>query len=120
MANAVTTQQSGFTMEAFQQLYASSLVKNYLSKDDVDTIEKAIAENDLALLHDVYDLLVASKIATQRDDQDFMVKKNKIMDDFVIETKNIENSYVNVPRRKLAESATEREQRDAENILKNL
>lgn len=120
MANAVMTQVEGFTLEAFQQLYANSLIQNYLSSDEIMTIEKAMAENDLALLHDVYDLLVAGKVAAERDDKDFMAQKNKIMDDFTIEAKNIENSYVNMPRRKLADSATEREQQEAENILKNL
>jgi hypothetical protein len=120
MANAVMTQEEGFTLEVFKQLYANSSVQEHLSADDAATVEKAIAENDLSLLHDVYDLLVANKVTSARDNQDFMAQKNKIMDSFTIEAKNIENSYVNVPRRKLAESATEREQREAENILKNL
>jgi len=109
-----------FSLESFKDLYARSMAQKYLPQEDQQLIEKAIAENDLTTLHNVYDLLVANQISNSRIDQDFMAQKNKIVDDFVIEAKNIENRHINAPRRKMAETMVAREQREAENILKNL
>jgi hypothetical protein len=91
-----------------------------MSDMDVTQIHQAIEEKDVMLLGKLYEVLLREQDSKEEAVRDFVISKNKIIDEFMVQTVDIDKKFVEAPRKKAVAKAEKKEQKSAENILKGL
>jgi hypothetical protein len=113
-----TTQE--FSIEAFSSLFEKSRIKKYMSQMEIEQIAKGIENKDVTLLKPLYVILQQANVTDSDIVKDFVMEKNKIVNDFTAEAHVIDRYYAAEPSRKMVAATEEREKAAAENILKNI
>lgn len=109
-----------FSIQNFRELYNRSEAKKYLSAMDIEQIRVAMEKKDTALLEKLYETLLKEQASNDEIVRDFVITKNKILDEFYVEATQIKKRYVEAPMKKRAAKAEQKERKKAEDILKQL
>ena len=120
MVTATTSKQEPFSIPNFQKLFNVSPAKKYLTRFEVDQIRMAMEKKDFEVLEKLYVILREERGADEDLTRNFVIAKNRIMDDFMLKAKGIENKYVELPKRKAASKEEAKEKAGAEDILSRL
>jgi len=122
-ASATSTQNGQFTpfsIPNFKKLFNFSRARQYMSEMDIRQIHEAIEEKDMVLLEKLYDVLLQEQMTDEEAIRTFVMAKNKILDDLAIKTMSIEKQFIELPRKEATAKIEKKEQKNAEDILKNL
>jgi|WetSurMetagenome_2_1015567.scaffolds.fasta_scaffold111957_3 hypothetical protein len=120
MATATAINPAPFSLHNFQRLFSSSPASKYLTRFEVDQIREAMEKKNLPLLQKLYVVLHEERATDEELTRNFVMAKNRIMDDFMVEAKEIEQKYVEIPKRKASAKKEAAEKAGAEDILKQI
>ncbi len=109
-----------FSIANFKKVFSNSASRQCMSDMDVEQVRTAIEEKDVVLLGKLYEILLKEQVADDEIIRDFVMTKNKILDGFMFEARNIENKFVQAPMKKRAAKTAKREQKNAEKMLEDL
>lgn len=109
-----------FSIEAFVELFRDSAAKQYMSKMDIEQIRRAVEEKDEYLLKELWPILLAGQTRDEEIVRNFVMTKNKILDDYDVEVVNIRKKFVDNPKKQKLRALSEKEANTAENILGDL
>jgi hypothetical protein len=120
MATAAAQNITPFSLENFKNFFNLSPAKKYLTRYEVDQIREAVEKKDLPLLEKLYAVLHEERDTDEELTRNFVMAKNRIMDDFMIKSKDIEKEYIEMPKRKASAKKEAVEKAGAEEILKQI
>lgn len=109
-----------FSIQNFKIAFNNSRGRKYMSDMEVEQVRTAIEEKDVMLLGKLYDILLQEQVNDEQIVRDFIMTKNRILDDFMAESKGIENKFVQGPIKKRAAKIEKKERKKAEKMLENL
>lgn len=109
-----------FTIGTFQKVYRSSRARKYLSRMETEQIRQAVEAKNLPLLKTLYDVLLQEKLKDEEIVREFVMTKNRIIDEFTVKAKHVHFEYVRKPVAKRHEVQRQKESDAADDILNNL
>jgi len=109
-----------FSIANFRKVFNNSPSLKYMSDMEIEQVRKAIEDKDVMLLGKLYDILLRERTTDEQIIRDFVMTKNRIIDNFLIETTTIEKKMIEAPMREKIATAEQKEQMTAEDILNNL
>ncbi|MFA5828977.1 MAG: hypothetical protein WC843_00560 [Candidatus Gracilibacteria bacterium] len=109
-----------FSIQNFQELFYSSKAMKYLSRMDIQQIEKAISEKNKTLLMRLYPVVIQEKYVNDKIIQDFIIKKNRLLNDFEAEGSGIYKKYSEKLIKNKQNKLEQKDLSEAENILKQI
>lgn len=109
-----------FTIKNFRELYYTSEAKKYLSSMEIEQIKVALEQQDVGLLEKLYKILQQESLTNEQIVREFVMTKNKIVDEFQVEVIDIEKKYITGPKLEKAKAVAEAEQAGAEELLDDL
>jgi|GEM_PF-2529197 len=115
-----TAKKIGFSIANFKKLFRQSPARKFMSDMEVEQIRVAVEEKNVFLLGKLYDILLQENVVNEEIVRQFVLTKNKIIDDFSIEAVGIQKKTVQAPFQKKVAKAEQEERSSAEDILKNL
>ncbi len=118
--NTAKTGSKAFSIANFQKAFESSPARKYMSQMEVAQVRSAIEEKNIMLLGQLYDVLLREQVADEQIVRDFVMTKNRVADNFAVEVIDIEKKMVQGPMKQKAAKAEKKEQKGAEDLLKNL
>ncbi len=117
---ATATAQLPFSLQNFQKIFGLSPAKKYLTKYEVNQIREAMEKKDLPLLEKLYVVLHEERKTDEEIMRNFVISKNRIMEEYIHGVKEIRKAYIEEPRKKRAAKEEAREKAGAEKILKQI
>lgn len=109
-----------FSIANFKKAFNSSRSRKYMSDMEIEQVRTAIEEKDVMLLGKLYDILLQEQVNDEQIVRDFIMTKNRILDDFMAEATSIGNKMMQAPLKKRVAKTEKLEQKRAEAILKKL
>jgi hypothetical protein len=109
-----------FTLASFTRLFRSSPASKFLTRFEMEQIKEAVEEKNLPLLQKLYMVLLEEKKTDEEVVRNFVMSKNRIMDDFSVKTTVIEKKYIEGPKRKKRAKAEAADKADVEDILNQI
>ncbi len=119
MAPSNTTGKA-FSIAKFKTAFSNSRAKQYMSDMEIEQVRRAIEDKDILLLGQLYEILLKEQSTDEQIVQDFVMTKNRILDDFMVQATSIEKKMVQVPHKQAEARAVAQEEQAAEDILKKL
>lgn len=116
----MATSMQPFSIPNFKKAFNNSRSRKYMSDMEVEQVRTAMEEKDVMLLGKLYEILLQEQTNDEAIVRDFVMTKNRIIDDFMAESKSIENKMLQAPLKKKVAKTEKREQKRAEAILKKL
>ena len=120
MAQPVPYVAKAFSIANFKKLFNESKARQYMSEMDVAQVRQAIDDKDIMLLGQLYDVLLQEQMTNEEIVRDFVMTKNKILDDFAVTVRNIDQTMGKGAQKQIMATQEKQEQNSAEDILKNL
>ncbi len=109
-----------FSLVNFRALYEQAPSRQYLSKMEEEQIGAALKDKNIPLLEALYKILLQEQSSDAEIARDFIMTKNRILDDCMIDMKDIENKYLAKPLKKKRARTEKVERKKAEALLKQL
>jgi len=109
-----------FTIKNFKELYYKSEAKKYLSAMEIEQIKVALEQQDIGLLERLYKILQQEAVTNEQIVREFVMTKNKIVDDFQVEVIDIGKKYIVEPVKEKARAEEAKSKEDAEDLLQDL
>ncbi len=109
-----------FSIQNFKKAFNNSKSRKYMSDMEIEQVRAAMEEKDVMLLGKLYEILLEEQANDEQIIRDFVMTKNRILDDFMAESKSIENKMLQAPLKKKVATTEKNEQKHAEALLKNL
>ena len=120
MAPQNASSGKAFSIANFKKAFRDSAARQYMSEMEVEQVRTAVEGKDVMLLGKLYDVLLQEQVSDEQIVREFVMTKNRILDDFMAEATSIEKKMVQAPFKKRVAKTEKQEKKRAENILKKL
>jgi hypothetical protein len=101
-------------------LLEKSVARKFLGTMDMAQIQEAIDERNFPLLKSLYEILKEEQKFDEKLVADFIITKNRLMDEFYEEAEQIKKEMIDEPMKAQKAQMAAKEEEAAENILSNL
>jgi hypothetical protein len=109
-----------FSLANFKMLLEKSVARKFLGTMDMAQIQEAIDERNFPLLKSLYEILKEEQKFDEKLVADFIITKNRLMDEFYEEAEQIKKEMIDEPMKAQKAQMAAKEEEAAENILSNL
>lgn len=109
-----------FSIANFRQLFNAAQSRQYMSDMEVEQVRVAIEDKNVALLGQLYEILLKEQATDEEIVREFVMTKNRLVDKFMVDAVDIEKKMVQGPIKQAAEKAQRKEEKKAEKMLEEL
>ncbi len=120
MATTSIQSAKAFSLANFREAFQRSRARQYMSEMEVEQVRTALEEKNEFLLAELYDVLLQEQVADEKIVRDFVMTKNRIIDDFKASATSIEKKFVQAPLKKRIAKTEKSEHKKAEAMLKKI
>lgn len=120
MATTTSSGTKTFSIANFRDAFQKSRARQYMSDMEVEQVRTAVEEKNIMLLGQLYDVLLQEQVTDEQIVRDFVMTKNKLLDNFTVASIDIEKKLIQKPQKKRVARAEKKERKAAEKILTNL
>ena len=109
-----------FSIAKFKDAFAQWRGRQFMSDMELEQVATAVEKKDVILLGTLYEILMEEKSTNEEIVTEFIMKKNRIVDGFMVEAREIQIKLIEKPLKQKMAHAQKREQKQAEKILEQL
>ena len=114
------TDEKQITIEEFLRLYNRCESVRFLSKMDKEQINEALEKKNFEVLNPLYKILLEESKNEEQIVRDFVMTKNRILDELSVDATEIKKKYIERPKMAKNAAIERAEEGAADDLLNNL
>ncbi len=109
-----------FSFVNFRELWRNSRSKKYMSDMEIEQVKVALEDKNERLLSKLFEILQQEHLSNEKIVQDFVMTKNRILDELLIESTELKKKYIDIPEKNKRQTAETKEKSQADTLLNQL
>ena len=109
-----------FTLENFESLFKNSVIKQYLSRMEIQQIEEALEEKDTPVLSALFEIFKRHKVADEKTVRDFVMANARLQQQLSVEVTGVEKEAVMAPIKAAAKATASKDSEEADEMIRKL